>query len=313
MKAHLVLVMLLFTMIVAAPVGAQPPPPPPLPPDADALSFTWAAVDGQVTTFAQGIAVDPVGLVAVEPFEKPKPVTGAPYSAEAVTEVTQTLADGNRIQRRTTAKVARDSQGRVRREQQAMALGGIVAEAATAIVTITDPVDGTFITLDLERKTAMKSPRGMFDMAVDRMEFAGKRVGGAAMASGEMIMSGRVAGKPYAAATETSMAVDTQSLGTQTIEGVRAEGSRTTTTIPAGAIGNELPIEMVAERWFSPELQVVVMTRRSDPRFGETVYRLSSIVRAEPAASLFQVPADFQVEEPKFVPPPSRRIKPEGH
>jgi len=310
MKAHRTSVMLLLIAVIAAPVAAQaPPPPPPLPPpDGGAIAFSWTAEDGQVATFSQGVAFDPVGLVAVEPFEKPKPVTGAPYSAEAITEVTQTLADGNRIQRRTTAKVARDGQGRVRREQQAMALGGLVAESANAIVTITDPVDGTFIRLDFERRTAMRTRRGVFEMG-DRIAFAEKR--GAAIASGEMVISGSVAGKPYAAG-EANMAVDTQSLGTQTIEGVRAEGTRTTTTIPAGAIGNELPIEMVGERWYSPELQVIVMTRRSDPRFGETVYRLTSIVRTEPPASLFQIPPDFQIEEPKGVPFPPPRIKPDG-
>lgn len=312
MKVDRVLVMLLLTAIIAAPVGAQPPPPPP--PDLDALQFSWTAVDGKVATFAQGIAVDPVGLLAVEPFEKPLAVKGAPYTAEAVTEVTQTLADGNRIQRRTTAKVARDSQGRVRREQQAMALGGLVAEAETVIVTISDPAAGRFITLNQGDKTAMQAGARRFDVMAERMGAAGTFVGPANVPpdpTGGMRAGGVVAIKPYAAAAEATLAVDTQSLGTQDIEGVRAEGTRTTTTIPAGAIGNELPIEMIGERWYSPELQVVVMTRRSDPRFGETVYRLTNIVRAEPPASLFQVPADYQVQEPKLVPPPPR-IKPEG-
>ncbi len=299
MKAHRILITSLIAAAVAAPAGAQPPPPP-------EMAFSWSGVDGQVTTFAQGVAMDPVGLVAVEPFEKAQAVTGAPYSAEAVTEVTQTLVDGNRIQRKTTAKVARDSQGRVRREQQAMALGGLVAEAENVIVTISDPVTGTFVTFHQGDKTAFRSGARKFDVMTDRVGAMGRFVGPGVPADPTNTI---VATRPYAAG-ETTMAVDTQSLGTQDIEGVRAEGTRTTTTIPAGAIGNELPIEMVGERWYSPELQVVVMTRRSDPRFGETVYRLTNIVRAEPAASLFQIPADVQIQEPKRVPLP--RPKPEG-
>src|SRR6185436_740534 len=89
----------------------------------------------------------------------------------------------------------------------------------------------------------------------------------------------------------------TESLGSQMIEGVRADGTRTTITIPAGAIGNDLPILIVSERWFSPELQTVVMTKRSDPRMGETVYRLSSISRTEPSRSLFEAPSDYTVED----------------
>jgi hypothetical protein len=90
--------------------------------------------------------------------------------------------------------------------------------------------------------------------------------------------------------------VRTESLGTAAVEGVQAQGSRTILTIPAGTIGNQAAIEMVTEQWYSPDLGVIVMSRRTDPRFGETVYRLQNIVRAEPAADLFQVPSEYTVE-----------------
>ena len=89
-----------------------------------------------------------------------------------------------------------------------------------------------------------------------------------------------------------------ESLGKQAIEGIEAEGTRKTIEIPAGEIGNERPIEIVFERWYSPELQVVVMTKHSDPRFGETTYRLTKINRSEPAGELFEVPADYKVQSP---------------
>jgi hypothetical protein len=81
----------------------------------------------------------------------------------------------------------------------------------------------------------------------------------------------------------------TEDLGTQSMEGVEVTGTRTTTTIPAGAIGNERPIEIVYEKWYSPELKVTVMSRHSDPRFGEQTYRLTNINRSEPDPSLFSV------------------------
>jgi hypothetical protein len=109
-----------------------------------------------------------------------------------------------------------------------------------------------------------------------------------------------------------------EQLGKQTIEGVEAEGTRTTVTIPAGEIGNERPIEIVSERWYSPELQLVVMTRHSDPRFGETTYKLTNINRAEPAKSLFEVPSDYTVKEgpgpgigPKIAPLRQKKSNPE--
>jgi hypothetical protein len=87
--------------------------------------------------------------------------------------------------------------------------------------------------------------------------------------------------------------VTRQDLGQRMIEGVNALGTRTTTTIPTGAIGNEQPIRIVSEEWFAPDLQVLVMTKHSDPRSGETTYMLSNIIRAEPDRSLFEVPADY--------------------
>jgi hypothetical protein len=92
-------------------------------------------------------------------------------------------------------------------------------------------------------------------------------------------------------------APEQKSLGTQTIEGVEATGTQSIVTIPAGAIGNEQPIKIVSEQWYSPALQVVVMSKRSDPRSGEMVYRLTQLDRAEPAAALFQVPSDYTVKD----------------
>ncbi|MEO6723879.1 MAG: energy transducer TonB, partial [Blastocatellia bacterium] len=93
---------------------------------------------------------------------------------------------------------------------------------------------------------------------------------------------------------------NTESLGKQTIEGIEAEGKRTTVTIPAGAIGNERPIEMINETWYSSELQTTIMSKRTDPRMGETIFRLTNIRRGDPDASLFQVPSDYTVKEGGF-------------
>ena len=215
----------------------------------------------------------PVDVLAVEPFDLGEPVTGAPYSAEITTEILQQLADGNRIERRTTSSVARDSEGRVRREQQLAAIGPILPQGASQIVTINDPVAKVHYSLDAARKVAFQSP---------------------------MMFTKRIEGGVRAYAPAKSAEIQearTEALGTRDIEGLQADGTRTTVTIPAGAIGNVAPIEIVSERWFSPELKTVVLSRRSDPRFGETTYRLERIVRTDPPAELFQVPADFTIEK----------------
>ncbi|HEU4619384.1 MAG TPA: hypothetical protein VFV10_15205, partial [Gammaproteobacteria bacterium] len=87
----------------------------------------------------------------------------------------------------------------------------------------------------------------------------------------------------------------TEDLGDEVIEGVLAHGTRVTHTIPVGAIGNELPIDVVSESWYSSELDEVVMSKFSDPRIGETTYRLENLVREEPAPDLFTVPSDYKL------------------
>jgi hypothetical protein len=215
-----------------------------------------------------------VDVLSIEPFEAGEPVTGAPYSASIVTEIVQPLADGNRIERRTTSTVARDGRGRVRREQQLAAIGAFVPRAGVEMVTITDPVSNVHYALDRERKVATRMPLPVI-----------KRFEAAAPA------------RPLpGAAGARAVAPRTESLGMMQVDGVMAEGTRTTITIEQGAIGNVAPIDIVSERWYSPELHAVVLSRRSDPRFGETTYRLENIVRSEPAAELFRVPAGYKVE-----------------
>jgi hypothetical protein len=227
-----------------------------------------------------------VGMLAVEPFALSDPVKNAPYSAEIVNEVTQQLRDGNRIERRSTGMVARDSRGRVRREQQLAAIGPVVPDNHSRMVTISDPEAGVHYALDPVRKVAIRSrPPRTRTMAPGQPApiILEKRTGSE--------VGLQVPGAPGAGD------VRTEQLGTKEYEGVRAEGTRTIGTLPAGAIGNVRPIEIVSERWYSPELHVVVYSRRADPRFGETTYRLTNITRAEPDASLFQVPPDYKRED----------------
>ncbi len=206
-------------------------------------------------------------------------VTGAPFSGDLVTESTQILADGNRIHQTSTARVFRDSQGRTRREESLAGLGALAAGGgAQQVVFIRDPVAGASYALDPVRKTANKSA------------WAGRSPG--ARSFGEAIEARR-----ETRGSGLNQSVRTEALGAATIEGLPAQGTRTTITIPAGAIGNQAPIQVVTERWYSTDLQMAVLTRRNDPRSGETVTRLTNVSRSEPSPALFQVPSDYKVTE----------------
>ncbi len=256
-----------------------------------------------------------------------KLVKGAPYSAQATNESVQTLANGNRIVRQNTSSVYRDSEGRTRRDQTISVVGGYAAAGEPAQTTfINDPVAGVNYILDAKNRTARKidvsADKKMVEAkmkaelmkkkasegaaeeqtAADREKIAMQKAVAAGGFKYEM-RTGPGAGPVLAGAGPGFIMMGDkkntrkEDLGKQTIEGVEAEGTRYTTTIPAGEIGNEQPIEIVFESWYSPELQTVVLSKHSDPRSGDNTYRLTNINRTEPAHSLFEVPADYTIQE----------------
>ena len=306
-----------------------------------------------------GFAAPQVEFISHEFNFDGKVVKDAPYSADAVTETIQTLADGNRIVRNSSSKIYRDSAGRTRREQAMKVVGPwAVSGEAPVMITINDPVSGVFYNLNSSSKTAHKmtafrigdmsedSKAGaeLRDKMKDKLKLKaanGAEVGVSTGVVNEVVIkrganaadltvTQNVVGPPPGAIVSAVTAgvpmtvgggvmawtsdaeVNQESLGTQSIEGVTAEGTRMTLTIPAGKIGNDRPIVTVNERWYSPELQTVVLTKNSDPRMGETTYRLTNINRSEPDPSLFQVPADYTVDEgpgPRILPPePFRKL-----
>jgi hypothetical protein len=223
---------------------------------------------------------DAMEFVEFEEGVAGKTVSGTPFTASFSKQTTQTLADGNTIQRSTTGSLARDSQGRTRRDMTLPAIGPWAAagKPAPQMTFINDPVAGAQYVLDANRKTARKmAARG------NRGDFS------------KGTHSEHSGGHGSAFAEERQKETTTTSLGTQMIGGVSAEGTRITRTIPAGEIGNQKPIVITIEKWYSTDLQETVMTKRSDPRMGETVFQLTNVQRTEPAATMFQVPADYTV------------------
>jgi hypothetical protein len=234
---------------------------------------------------------DAIEFVGFQAGLTDKIVTGAPFSATISTQATQTLADGNQIQHTSTGSLARDSQGRTRRDMALPAFGPWAdsGKPAPHVVSVNDPVASTRYLLDTDAKTAQKLQVRAGDWAgKERHEHDGAK------------------------AAEESETVTT-SLGTQMVGGISAEGTRYTRTIPTGQIGNTKPIVIVTERWYSPDLQMFVMTKHTDPRMGEATFQMTNIQRQEPAATLFQVPADYTVQQggrgerrahPALPPPP---------
>jgi hypothetical protein len=254
--------------------------PPPSPPHGDVMMHGG----GPGGDFMAPPMGDRIELLGFEGMHGGRVVTGAPFSAVAISETSRTLADGNHISRKTQTNLFRDSQGRFRKEVTLPAIGPLATSGQPkSFVLIHDPVAQESFMLHPDAKTAEKM---------------GKPFGGRKdpMRGG---MKGALKGKAesWEAIATASGNFKKEDLGTQTIAGVSAQGTRYTRTIPAEQIGNEKSITVVSEHWYSNDLQMTVMSKRSDPQFGETTYTLTNIQRSEPAASLFAVPAGYTVQQ----------------
>ncbi|MBD0326029.1 MAG: hypothetical protein ICV68_06350 [Pyrinomonadaceae bacterium] len=326
MIASFLLMMLASVVSVFA---QEAPPPPPRPPrgEGDVIMFERRigppppGVGPQIDVLPQGQGPgETFVFVSTEMSFGHKIVKNAPYSAQATTETTQILADGNRIVRKNTANVYRDSEGRTRHDQSLSSIGPWAAAGEPQQTSfIGDPVSRVHYILEPRTRIARKlplpphpplrapgAPDAKHDMRVRVITPPNGSADKAGAVTDEDInievghdANVVVRGDARRVARDKKVKdnLKREALGKQTIEGVEAEGTRETFTIPAGEIGNEQPIQVVSERWYSPALQTVVLTKHSDPRFGETTFRLTNINRSEPARSLFEVPADYTIKE----------------
>jgi hypothetical protein len=256
--------------VLAATVAMGQAPPPPPPPPHDMMMMHGPGPGG--------------GMMGGE-FGEGKTITGTPLSGDLVISRDTTLADGNRIHSESTTKVYRDAQGRVRREVGVDLATPATGNVKRSMVVITDPVAGKRYMLNPDNKTAREMP------------MRGPKRQGEAHEEHVMAMGG----------PDDAGAVNKEQLGTKAVNGLQAEGVRVTRTIPAGAIGNDKPIAVVTERWYSTDLQIGVMTVHTDPMMGTVTTKLVNVVRGDPDASLFQVPADYKVKagqpnEPMYMP-----------
>jgi hypothetical protein len=219
--------------------------------------------------------VSPGNTATSTNVQRVKAVTTIPYSADEVTVITQTLADGTKITHKRLAKLYQDSQGRNRRENFGYGVESAGQDDSPQSVSIFDPVAGARYFLNPRERTAQKTD-------VRRPTPPPQST---------------VASANVTPARPDPVQPTYEDLGTQVIEGLEAKGERITRTIPAGADGNDQPMQNTNERWISTQPRLLLLSVTNDPRYGETVLRLTNLVLEEPPAELFQVPADYTVQE----------------
>ncbi|HMY75050.1 MAG TPA: hypothetical protein PLQ88_24740, partial [Blastocatellia bacterium] len=194
----------------------------------------------------------------------------------------------------TVARLYRDGEGRTRREQSAAPVGPFATSGeAPRVVFISDPVAGVAYTLYPETRTAIKTALP----AAEIINAADAKAAPPPPTRDERNPAPPPENSDRRPPPRNDDKGQTVSLGKRVIEGLNSDGERTTITIPTGSIGNDQPIEIVEERWKSPDLRTTLWSKTSDPRWGETTYRLTNIVRGEPDRSLFAVPGDYAIKE----------------
>jgi hypothetical protein len=213
------------------------------------------------------------------------PVTGAPYSAIRTTTRVETLANGSTITHTSQVKEARDSSGKSYLESLPSATEG---GQAHSFVRVFDPVNRVSISWSSNAKQAtlvhLPEPANF-----GPGQFAGAR----GMAAGE----NAGANESPARFRRNSDAVTTESLGSKTINGIVADGTRVTRVIGAGKMGNSEALTITHDTWVAQDLKLEVERVDTDPRFGTTTVEVTNLSREEPSPALFQAPAGFAVKE----------------
>jgi hypothetical protein len=227
------------------------------------------------------------------------PVQNQPYAAGKVTHSIWKLSDGTTIRHDSETKIARDTEGRVREDVQvahASSIGGEQVNLNSNSVMISDPVDHSMTTWTGTAKIAVHMQLPDFSSLSKIPVLHGGVMGGTPHA----VRLGTTDPDSPALTSRVRAEKDTvkiEDLGQQSLAGVLATGKRTTTTIPTGKIGNDQPITIVHEEWYSPDLKVVVKSTDSDPRSGDRTMELEGLTRGDPDPSLFHAPEGYTVKD----------------
>jgi len=258
-----------------------------------AAQLTGVVASSGTAPVGAGVATTDSITMAPGMFRMLSPVTGQPYSGEMETEHTQTLSNGTHInQKRDVSRMYRDSQGRTRTERflsPPLLQPEAAKEQGPRLVQIYDPVEGYSYTLETRTHIAHRVALQTLPEAPAR-----KAQPSADPANGQPALP--PLGRLGAGANNPRRPnMKREPLGKEMIDEIEAEGWRTTITTAAGAIGNDKPITHVCETWHATELQILVLSKCTDPRSGHSTMRLKNLDRSEPDPSLFMVPSDYTI------------------
>jgi hypothetical protein len=203
-------------------------------------------------------------------------LANAPFSATVATESVRQLADGSRITLVNRRAIARDAAGRIFQERRLLVPDDGKHESIVTQIEISDPVSHQlYICVPRERVCQVEF--------FSAPQFVPPAVGSAS------------AKQPRSPGRED--------LGKQFVGGLETLGIRETNVIEAGAIGNDSPITVSREYWYSPQLGVNLISKLQDPRIGTQDFEVQDITFGEPDKRLLAVPSGSQIIDLRGTPP----------
>ena len=211
----------------------------------------------------------------------------APFTATVNTEWIRQLPDGSSITLKNRRAIARDAAGRIFQERRALVPDDGKAQSGVTQIEISDPVS---------HELYICMPHG--------------RTCQVEVFSPPESLPYTPPAKAHMAQGSTS---ESEDLGKQSIGGLETVGTRETTVIPAGTIGNNSPLMSKREFWFSPRLGVNLISKLQHPLSGSQNFEVSDITLGEPDAKLFEVPSGFKIldlRKPPELSSPSASVTP---
>ncbi len=203
------------------------------------------------------------------------PIPNAPFTATLDTEATKYAADGGTMTFVNERHIARDGQGRIYEERWLLVPKNSNVKSTMNWIQIADPKQRTLYNCGPQKQICDLL---VYDPASDLAAAAPRKGTSRTLAHGD----GNVAW---------------EDLGNRNIAGIDTVGTRETTTMNAGTMGNDQPLTSMREYWHSDQLGINLLSIRSSPFFGKQTFTITEITAAEPDAQMFELPAGFTVHD----------------
>jgi hypothetical protein len=252
--------------LAPASLYSQAPPPAPAPQKPAQQIY---AEDGGIRETLESIVVPP----------KPD----AAFTLTLQTEWVKTLYDGGTITSVNQRRIARDAKGRIYQERWFLVPKNGQVQSQMTTIQISDPNTHTHYNCFMLEKPNICQLSTFTPSTSAVYKPQGSLPGSLPQDIGSVIH---------------------EDLGKQLIAGVETTGTRDATIYNPNVFGNDRKVTVEREFWYSSQLGINLLSKRSDPRFGMQLFTVTTLTLGDPDPKLFELPDGFKVDDRRQTAPP---------